>query len=41
MAVISRIDFEKRKARRIWMGRGFHGLCFLPWPYPWECSRFC
>ena len=29
MAVISRIDFEKRKARRIWMGRGFHGLCFL------------
>ena len=29
MAVISRSDFEKRKARRIWMGRGFHALCLL------------
>ena len=29
MAVISRSDFEKRKARRIWMGRGFQALCLL------------
>ena len=29
MAVISRSDFEKRRTRRIWMGRGFHALCLL------------
>ena len=29
MAVISQRDFEKRKARRIWMGRGFQALCLL------------
>ena len=29
MAVISQRDFEKRKARRIWMGRGFQVLCLL------------
>ncbi len=29
MAIISRNDFEKRKARRIWMGRGFQALCLL------------
>ena len=29
MAIISRNDFEKRKTRRIWMGRGFQALCLL------------
>ncbi len=29
MAVISQTDFQRRKARRKWMGRAFHGLCLL------------
>lgn len=29
MAVISQTDFQRRRARRKWMGRAFHGLCLL------------
>ena len=29
MAVISQTDFQRRKSRRIWMGRAFHGMCLL------------
>ena len=29
MAVISQTDFQRRRARRKWLGRVFHGLCLL------------
>ncbi len=29
MAVISQTDFQRRRARRIWMGRAFHGMCLM------------
>ena len=29
MAVISQTEFQRRKARRKWLGRVFHGLCLL------------
>ena len=29
MSVISQPDFRRRKARRRWLGRAFHGLCLL------------
>ena len=29
MAVIPQSEFQRRQARRKWMGRGFHGLCLL------------
>ena len=29
MAVVPQSDFQRRRARRIWMGRVFHGLCLL------------
>ena len=29
MAVIPQTEFRRRKARRKWMGRAFHGLCLL------------
>ena len=29
MAVISQTEFQRRKARRRWLGRVFHGLCLL------------
>ena len=29
MAVIPQTDFQRRRARRTWMGRAFHGLCLL------------
>jgi phosphate transport system permease protein len=29
MAVISNVEFQKRLARRKWLGRGFHALCLL------------
>ena len=29
MAVIPQSEFQRRQARRKWMGRAFHGLCLL------------
>lgn len=29
MAVITPAEFQRRRARRIWQGRAFHGLCLL------------
>ena len=29
MAVIPQTEFQRRRARRKWMGRAFHGLCLL------------
>ena len=29
MAVISQTDFQRRRTRRKWLGRAFHGLCLL------------
>ena len=29
MAVIPQSEFQRRRARRKWMGRGFHGFCLL------------
>ncbi len=29
MALISQSEFQRRRARRKWMGRAFHGLCLL------------
>lgn len=29
MSIISQSDFQRKRARRKWMGRAFYGLCFL------------
>ena len=29
MSVISQTEFQRRRARREWMGRAFFGLCLL------------
>ena len=29
MSVISQTEFQRRRARRKWLGRAFHGLCLL------------